>query len=120
MYEVSFANRCCRYGHPLVRSLWMHYPTDPVAQDIGTVFMIGDALIAAPVLAPNTTTSNEYLPEGTWVDVWTGNRTVSGAAGTNITVDAPLGRPPMFYVAGSIVGSKVATALANIGPNTCS
>jgi alpha-glucosidase len=98
----------------------MHYPTDPVAQDIGTVIMIGDALIAAPVLAPNTTTSIAYLPKGTWVDAWTGNRTVSGAAGTNITVDAPLGRPPLFYVASSSEGAKVAAALANVGPNTCS
>jgi hypothetical protein len=39
-----------RYGHPMVRSLWMHYPDDQVAQQIGGQFLY--AAYSPPHLIP--------------------------------------------------------------------
>jgi alpha-glucosidase (family GH31 glycosyl hydrolase) len=41
-----------------------------------------------------------YLPQGTWIDYWTGKRM---AGGTMMRVEAPLETVPMFVRAGSIL-----------------
>jgi alpha-glucosidase len=56
-------------------------------------FMIGESLLVAPVLTEGSTTRTLYLPPGTWFDVWNGT-SFDGAR--TITVDAPIGRPPVF------------------------
>lgn len=39
------------------------------------------------------TTRDVYLPSGRWFDVWTGDAYEGGGT---VTVDAPIGRPPVF------------------------
>ena len=51
----------------------------------------------APVLEQGATERSLYLPEGDWVHVWSGEST-SGPQW--ITVDAPIGEPPVFSRAG--------------------
>ena len=50
--------------------------------------------LVAPVTTEGATTRDVYLPPGsTWFDVWTGE---SHDGGQTVTVDAPLGSPPVF------------------------
>lgn len=50
-----------------------------------------------------------YLPDDSWVNVWTGETYQGG----DITVDAPIGKPPVFYRAKSEWASLFST-LRNI------
>jgi alpha-glucosidase len=63
-------------------------------------YLLGPALLVAPVFTPSTVTREVFLPEGRWYDwdtdrVYEGNRTV--------TVDAPLEKLPLFVRAGALV-----------------
>ena len=51
----------------------------------------------APVVEPGAESRACWLPEGEWVLLWSGE---AYAAGEN-TVPAPMGKPPVFYRAGS-------------------
>ena len=44
-------------------------------------------------LGPWAPRGPEYLPPGTWFHVWTGEEHAGGAV---ITVEAPIGSPPVF------------------------
>lgn len=52
-------------GWPLVRPLFWHYPEDPRAWQLPpTQFMLGADVVVAPVLSPNATSVDLYLPSG--------------------------------------------------------
>ena len=66
-------------GTPPFRPLVMDYPDDARVRDISTQYLIGDALMAAP-LYEDKPTRKVFFPEGTWYDFNThqkyeGNRT---------------------------------------------
>ncbi len=86
-------------GLPLQRPLFLHFEDDPATYAIQTAYLFGPDLLVAPVLAEGARGRPVYLPKGAdWIDVWTGARYAGGA---EIDVDAPLGRPPVFYRRGS-------------------
>ena len=60
-------------GIPPFRALVMDYPDSPEAHRIDDQIMLGDRLMAAPVIGTALTRSL-WLPPGTWVDFWTGER----------------------------------------------
>ena len=107
------------YGHPLVRAMWIHYPSDELAQTIGTQFMLGDQFIAAPALDANATSVSVYLPPGgveSWVDLWTGR---SYDAGAHVTLPATLGSPPLLFAVGSEAGEKLRVSLSVLDAGAC-
>src|ERR1700730_14932080 len=89
-----------RTGVPLFRPLVLNYPDDPNTCSLDDEFMIGDDLLAAPVVKPDLTKRLVYLPRGIWYDYWT-NKKYEG--GTMISADAPLETVPMFVRGGSII-----------------
>jgi alpha-glucosidase len=89
-----------RTGVPMFRPLLLNYQQDSNTLNIDDEFMIGDDLLVAPVLKPDLTSRMVYLPQGTWVDYWTGKRSAGPAM---IRVDAPLETVPMFVRAGAII-----------------
>lgn len=84
-------------GPPLMRGLFFDHPHDPRVWDFPLQFKLGDALLVAPVTAPDVTEQEVYLPEGAWVDVWTGRELDGGRA---VTLPAPIDRPPVLCAAG--------------------
>jgi alpha-D-xyloside xylohydrolase len=62
-----------REGLPPCRALVLDYPKDAKTWTVEDQYMMGDSLMAAPVVAGQTRRSI-YLPEGEWVDFWTGTR----------------------------------------------
>jgi len=79
---------------PLLRHLVLGYPDDPESRLIDDQFLIGDELLVAPVVTEGTTERSVYLPPGhAWFHVWTG---MSHDGGAHVTVEAPLGSPPVF------------------------
>jgi alpha-glucosidase len=89
-----------RTGVPLFRPLLLNYQQDYNTLDIDDEFMIGSDLLVAPVLKADVTSRMVYLPEGIWVDYWTGKR-YSGPQ--MIRAEAPLEIVPMFVRGGSII-----------------
>jgi len=82
-------------GLPIVRPLFMHFDVPPGSG--ASQFLLGDGVLAAPILDRGATRRDVWLPEGAWVD-WNTGRAYHGAQ--SITVDAPLGTSPLFVRAG--------------------
>lgn len=68
--------------------------------------MLGPDLLVAPVVEPAVSSWRVYLPAGPWIQIWTGKMLGSETTGTWVTVDAPLGKPPVFFNARSETGWK--------------
>lgn len=63
-------------------------------------FMLGDALLVAPVLEQGVEGRAVYFPEGTWYDYWDGTEYDGGQSWF---VETPLTKIPVFVKAGSII-----------------
>jgi alpha-glucosidase len=87
---------------PPLRPLAMDFPRDPRALREDECFLLGDGLLVAPVIDRGATTRTVYLPEHPhgWYDFHSG---VWFAGGNEVTVDAPLGRIPLFAAGGSMI-----------------
>ncbi|MFE0704653.1 NPCBM/NEW2 domain-containing protein [Streptomyces sp. NPDC058872] len=102
-YIYSHAHRATETGIGLARPLALEYPDDPkAATDAAKYeFLSGEDFLVAPVYRDAVERDGIYLPEGTWIDYWSG-RTYRGP----VTVDgygAPLDTLPLFVRAGAVV-----------------
>lgn len=80
-------------GIPVQRPLLLHYECDSRCETLQTEYLLGRDVLVAPVYLENVEKWNVYLPEDSWVHLWTGEE----YSGGDICVDAPLGYPPVFY-----------------------
>ncbi len=80
-------------GLPLMRPLFLSYPHDEEAWTYPLQYTLGDHLLVAPVTAPGADTWTAYLPEGTWVNVWTGQE-IQGPA--QVEVRTPVDQIPVW------------------------
>lgn len=87
-------------GLPLMRPLVLHYPNDPNVFAINDQFLVGEDLMAAPVVDQGKTRRLVYFPQGTWYDYFTG--TVY-EGGSYQVVSAALDQLPLFARAGAII-----------------
>lgn len=55
-------------GAPIIRPLWWLCPRDPQCQASGSQYLVGAALLVAPVLEPGASSRHIYLPAGQWRD----------------------------------------------------
>jgi alpha-glucosidase len=96
---TAFA-RTARDGSPITRPLVYAWPEDTTLATIEDEFLLGDALLIAPVLAEDQFRRPVTFPKGNWIDWLTGER-VTGP--TRVEVDAPLDTLPIFAREGAIV-----------------
>jgi alpha-glucosidase (family GH31 glycosyl hydrolase) len=82
-----------RAGKPLMRAMAFDFPADEHIWDHPAQYLLGDALLVAPVLTPGAASREVYLPEGDWVEVWTGDSVPGGRV---ITAAAPIDRIPVW------------------------
>lgn len=83
-----------RTGMPIVRALALVFPAEPRGYDVRDEYLLGDALLVAPVVTMGATSRSVYFPPGPWFDVWDPSRRYEGPM--EATVEAPIGRPPVF------------------------
>jgi len=98
-YLWSIAADAAATGVPLMRPLALEFPDDPTTWPIGDQWLLGDALLVAPVLDPFHR-RRAYLPEGRWQDWWTGD-IVDGNRWLDL--DVPIDRIPLWLRAGHIL-----------------
>ena len=87
-------------GVPAMRPLLMEYPADAAVGELTSEWLLGDAILAAPVLKEDNS-SAPYLPAGTWYEF---NSTTSHQGPTTVSLSAvPLDHIPVYVKAGGIV-----------------
>ncbi|MDX1655308.1 MAG: glycoside hydrolase family 31 protein, partial [Candidatus Competibacteraceae bacterium] len=100
-YFYSLAEATARTAEPILRPLWWEFPDDALAYEQDDTFLIGPALLVAPVHQQGATARQVYLPSGSdWYDRHSGRRHTGGQ---HLTVAAPLERIPQFVRAGALL-----------------
>jgi alpha-glucosidase (family GH31 glycosyl hydrolase) len=77
-YLAEQARVAIETGRPLMRALGLAHPNDPRAWRRPGEYLLGDHLLVHPVTEPGVEVWPTYLPEGLWVDVWTGETLTGG------------------------------------------
>jgi alpha-glucosidase len=85
-------------GLPVMRPLFLHYEEDEKCYDIKYQYLLGADVLVAPVYQEQQQEWAVYLPDDEWIHLWTGQ---SFSGGGEILIDAPIGKPPVFYRAKS-------------------
>jgi alpha-glucosidase (family GH31 glycosyl hydrolase) len=99
-YVRAAAATASRTGLPIMRPLCLIDPSDPRRWTIGDAYGYGPSLWVAPVLDDGAREREVALPRGDWIETWSGDRVIGGS---EIVVQAPLERIPVWVRAGSIV-----------------
>jgi alpha-glucosidase len=99
-YFVTLAHLARLTGAPYARPLWWSSPEDRVLRDCEDAFLLGDALLVAPVLESGTDRRAVRLPRGRWYDTATG-QAYDGPG--QVLVDAPLSRIPVLARGGAVI-----------------
>ncbi|MGN6360131.1 MAG: TIM-barrel domain-containing protein [Thermomicrobiales bacterium] len=102
-YLFATAREAQTQGQPMLRPLVLEFPQDRVAGDIDDQYLLGGALLVAPVFSDSLdpVTRPLYLPAGAeWVDFWSG---AVLAGGQFIDYAAPLDRLPLFLRRGRLL-----------------
>jgi alpha-glucosidase len=99
-YLYTLFEECHESGAPILRPLLFEYPEDETTYTADDEFLLGDALLVAPVTHPGIEHRHVYLPRDTWFHYWTGER-FDGPA--HILAHAPLGEPPLYVKANTAV-----------------
>jgi alpha-D-xyloside xylohydrolase len=84
-YLMDVAREATECGYPMLRSMVLEYPDDRTCRYLDTQYMLGSALLVAPVFNDYGEVSY-YLPDGEWRNLLTGE-TTSGAKWRTETYD---------------------------------
>lgn len=96
-------------GQPLIRAMFLDYPSE-FTHSAATKYqyMYGPSMLVAPIYQPtqadaqgNDIRNGIYLPEGQWIDYFTGDVYEGGRILNNF--EAPIWKLPLFVKAGAIV-----------------
>jgi alpha-glucosidase/alpha-D-xyloside xylohydrolase len=101
-YTYSAVRETSDSGLPVMRALWLHYPSDPAAIACGDVYLWGRDILVAPVTEKGATQRTLYLPVGEWWDFWSVERI---AGGRRITRAVDLATLPLYVRAGAIIAT---------------
>ncbi len=119
-YSYSLAALTTRNQYTPTRALAFDFAHDSRVLDIKDEFMYGPSLLVAPITSPGSVDGNPnasvnrtvYLPKGCdWYDYFTGK---SYHGGSEITVESPLNRVPLFVRSGSILPMSEAVEYADL------
>ena len=100
-YLYTLSGEVWHHDYTIMRGLVMDFAGDTAVKNISDEYMLGPALLVAPVTAWHAHSREVYLPAGQgWYDLYTG-KFVSG--GQTITADAPYERMPVYVKEGSIL-----------------
>jgi alpha-D-xyloside xylohydrolase len=93
---IPYLEQCAIEAHasglPVMRAMPLAFPGDRAAWAFDTQYMLGPALLVAPILQPGGQ-ATIYLPPGAWFDLWSGERLEGGRV---FERNYPLERLPIF------------------------
>jgi alpha 1,3-glucosidase len=101
-------------GLPVMRTMFTEFPDDAEVLAMQDQWMVGSALLAAPVTDSGHDRLQLYLPtSASWFDFYSLARVVPGRdnvvdlGGGKVSVPAPLEKMPVFIKGGSVVPKKM-------------
>ena len=100
-YLRELAAACHQTGLPMVRGLLLEFPDHDEAWTIDDQYLLGDALLVAPVHTKGARSRRVWFPPGEWIGWWD-ERAATGPGWAD--VDAALERIPLFRRAGWAIG----------------
>ena len=89
-YIYSAALEGALTGMPIVRAMPLMFPDDRNCDDMAYQYMFGQNFLVGIF------TDTVYLPKGTWIDYWTGEKISS--KGENVTRQCPADRAGLLFV----------------------
>ena len=92
-YIMEQSQKSCQSGYPLLRALLMHHPADRQCWHIDDEYYFGSEFLVCPVMNADNR-RDIYLPEGAWVNFFTGERLEGGR--WYYGVEAPLEEMPVY------------------------
>lgn len=102
-------------GRPLVRALGLAHPELKVHP--ADEYLVGDALLVAPVVKHGARTRLLRLPQGSWRHWFTGHPyEATEVTGLELTVEAPLTSLPLFVKAGAPI-AMLRPTIDTLGPS---
>ncbi|HET8907112.1 MAG TPA: glycoside hydrolase family 31 protein [Ktedonobacterales bacterium] len=99
-YVLTLAHEATVTGAPIVRPLAWIAPTHAASLACDDQFLLGDAVLAAPVLDDSATMREVLLPPGEWF-AWESSQMLAGDQ--SITLPVTLDSMPLYVRAGAIV-----------------
>lgn len=98
-YRYAAAQEAAKTGMPIMRALVLNYQNDERARVAKDEYLFGPDLLVAPVVTEGTQ-RNVYLPQGEWVDYWTGTHVTGGRT---LIVDVPVDSIALYARAGAVI-----------------
>lgn len=98
-YRYAAVQEAAKTGMPIMRALALVYQNDERARRVKDEYLFGPALLIAPVVNEGTHRV-VYLPQGDWVDYWTGTHLTGGKA---LEVEAAIDQVPVYARAGAVI-----------------
>ncbi len=96
-YTYEQAKLAHETGMPIVRPMIAAYPDMAEYLDMFEQYLYGPDILVAPIWQEGITEREVHIPEGEWVDAWTGEAVAAG----KVAVDTPIHKIPIFVRAGS-------------------
>ncbi len=100
-YIYTYAQQASTTGLPIIRPLVLLNQADTNTYAVQHVYCFGNEFLVAPMLAPNATQRELYLPAGTWLDFWTNAPHTGGQLIT--WTNANQAQFPLFVREGAII-----------------
>ncbi len=76
-YLYTIAEEAHTEGTPVMRAMLLEFPEDPTAAFLDRQYMLGNALLVAPVFSEDGEV-DYYLPQGRWTHLFTGRQVKGG------------------------------------------
>jgi alpha-glucosidase (family GH31 glycosyl hydrolase) len=102
-YLADQARKAVETGAPLMRPLYFDHPSDEEVWRHPLQWKLGDDVLVSPVTEPGAETWNTYLPDGDWVDAFTGEQ---HAGGRGVSRAVPIDELPVYVRASSWASLK--------------
>jgi alpha-D-xyloside xylohydrolase len=97
-YTVKQARLAHENGTPIVRPMFLAYPGRSEYLDLFEQYLYGPDILVRPVWETGVTEVEVYMPDGVWIDAWTGTE-IAGPA--SVTAQTPEHVIPIYLRKGS-------------------
>lgn len=99
-YIYTNAWKMYRTGMPIMSALVLHYQDDENVYNITDQYLFGSDLLVCPVTMKGAKSRTVYLPEGNWINYWTGEK---HSGRKYLEVESPVNTIPLFVKAGAVI-----------------
>ena len=106
-YTYTLAAQANSTGVPIIRPLYLDYPSNAEAYTDNEEYLYGDDVLVSPIVSADDANGNgsvsTWIPPGTWTDYFTGT---SYTGPSTVTITDPLSEMPVLIKSGGIMPAR--------------